>query len=165
MEKKLTSFDPIVDSKAELLVLGSMPGRVSLEKGQYYGHKNNHFWEIVFTAVKEDDPGDYRKRIAVLKKNKIGLWDVVRSCYRDGSRDDKISDPEINDIRKATKKCRALKAIFFNGRKAEKLFREHFTDWKIDVQYLPSTSPLNTLSVKKKTKIWRKAFEKRAPYH
>jgi TDG/mug DNA glycosylase family protein len=32
------SFDPIIDDNSRVLILGSMPGKISLEKGEYYAH-------------------------------------------------------------------------------------------------------------------------------
>ncbi len=34
-------FPPIVDENCRVLVLGSMPSVTSLERQQYYGHKQN----------------------------------------------------------------------------------------------------------------------------
>ena len=46
------SFPPIVDENCRVLVLGSMPSVVSLERQQYYGHKQNYFWPMQFTYGK-----------------------------------------------------------------------------------------------------------------
>ncbi len=36
----------IIAEGAKVLILGSMPGNVSLAKGEYYGNRNNHFWSV-----------------------------------------------------------------------------------------------------------------------
>ncbi|MFC4559078.1 hypothetical protein ACFO3D_12840 [Virgibacillus kekensis] len=38
MVEKLTSFDPVLSEEPNVLILGSMPGGMSLEKGEYYGN-------------------------------------------------------------------------------------------------------------------------------
>lgn len=48
---------PVVDGRSRVIILGSMPGRGSLERRQYCARKQNAFWRIVhgmFDAV----PGD-----------------------------------------------------------------------------------------------------------
>jgi len=35
---RVQSFPPIVSERSKLLILGSMPGEVSLKAGQYYAH-------------------------------------------------------------------------------------------------------------------------------
>ena len=48
---KIYSFPPISNENAKVLILGTMPGRVSLELNQYYGHPRNVFLEIVIYVV------------------------------------------------------------------------------------------------------------------
>lgn len=62
MINKLTNvLPPIVDSSTKVLIVGSMPGRQSLEKQQYYGNPRNHFWPIIGEILKVDIPMDYKE--------------------------------------------------------------------------------------------------------
>lgn len=38
---------PVIGSSPVLLILGSFPGRRSLEKREYYAHPRNQFWRII----------------------------------------------------------------------------------------------------------------------
>src|SRR5579862_986741 len=38
---------PVIDSKTEILILGTLPSDVSLAKGQYYANPNNDFWKLM----------------------------------------------------------------------------------------------------------------------
>ena len=46
----------IIAEGAKVLILGSMPGNVSLAKGEYYGNRNNHFWSIMFAILGVQEP-------------------------------------------------------------------------------------------------------------
>ena len=39
-------FPPVVDQHTRLLVLGSLPGDKSLALQEYYGHRQNRFWDL-----------------------------------------------------------------------------------------------------------------------
>ena len=45
------SFEPIIDRRSRLLILGSLPGAVSLKKNEYYANRLNRFWEILFSVM------------------------------------------------------------------------------------------------------------------
>ena len=43
----LKGFDPIISKEPKVMILGSMPSAVSLEKQEYYGYAHNRFWKIM----------------------------------------------------------------------------------------------------------------------
>ena len=66
MSLKLQSFGPIADKHSRVLVLGTMPGAMSLAKRQYYGHPRNAFWPIMARLCDRELPEDYALRKAML---------------------------------------------------------------------------------------------------
>ena len=84
----IQSFPPFVNSQTEILILGTMPGIASLEKQEYYAHKRNHFWRIMYTLLDNLPIAEiFEEKIQMLQTNKIGLWDVLENCERKGSLD------------------------------------------------------------------------------
>ena len=68
----LSSFPPIVDTETEILILGTMPGAMSLQKQEYYAHKQNQFWKILFTVFDNGTvPELFHEKREVLQQNKI----------------------------------------------------------------------------------------------
>jgi hypoxanthine-DNA glycosylase len=151
MQKRISSFPPIIDNNSKIIILGSIPGVKSLEKQQYYGHPQNKFWKIIFELFNEEFTEDYAERINILKKHHIALWDVIDSCERKGSLDSEIKNEEANQI---------IKAIFCNGGKSYKNLQKILGEnYKIPVFLLPSTSPLHTVSFEKKLEEWKGILE------
>jgi hypoxanthine-DNA glycosylase len=162
MSETLRGLPPVINKKTKVLILGSFPGKQSLEKQEYYGNRRNYFWQMIFKVLKENDPQDYKKRIQLLQKKGIGLWDVVCCCSRINSEDSKIRQAKINDISKVLNDIKNIKAVFFNGKTAEKLFRQEFKNKgiKVYLQALPSTSPANAgQTFEFKYSKWRKIKE------
>ena len=42
------SFLPIIGETPQYLILGTMPGKKSLQHQQYYAHTQNSFWQILY---------------------------------------------------------------------------------------------------------------------
>lgn len=78
-------FPPIADKKAKVLILGSMPGEESLRKNEYYANPKNCFWRIMAALLGFGGDLNYEERTRILKKNRIALWDVMKSCERRGA--------------------------------------------------------------------------------
>lgn len=116
---------PIVDSATRVLIVGSMPGKQSLEKQQYYGNPRNHFWPIMGELLEIAIPNDYTERIALLKNNAIGLWDTIATCEREGSLDAAIRNEKPNDFQTLFEQYPNIQLVLFNGAKAFEVFKKH----------------------------------------
>jgi TDG/mug DNA glycosylase family protein len=154
----------IVGPSPRILILGSMPGVRSLAAAQYYAHPRNAFWEImdVLGLAPRDLP--YPNRVRCLQDVGIALWDSISGCRRSGSLDSDI-DPrteETNDIVSVLTDQPSIRAIFFNGEKAERAFRRvhgaqpsgRVTRRLVQLR-LPSTSPANTAPFAVKLAAWK----------
>lgn len=158
-----TGFQPIAKPDSTILILGSMPGQKSLEENQYYAHPRNSFWPIMCQLFNANKELNYEQRKQLLYDNKIALWDVLKSCYREGSLDSDIehSSIEVNDFESFFKKYSKIKHVFFNGTKAEQLFKKEVLNelkQTTDLKYhsLPSTSPAHAaITVEQKLLKWK----------
>jgi len=145
------SLSPFNLKNADIVILGTFPGELSLRKQEYYSNDSNHFWDLL-GLEKHDMNG--------LKKLKIGLWDVIESCARDGSTDRKIKNAAYNDLR-----ALVGKQIWFNGKTAYNYFLTAQRKQNIDLnvsekQVLPSSSPSLHMDFATKKKKWRKVLAK-----
>lgn len=155
---RLRSFAPVADRRARILILGSMPGRASLQAGQYYAHPHNAFWRITARLLEFDAAAPYAARQRALKAARIALWDVLHSCRRDGSMDARIEDEVANDFAAFFRTHRGITHVFFNGAKAEASFRQLVPGIGAGLRCkrLPSTSPANaSFSFARKLAAWR----------
>ena len=152
------SFSPVIDETCRVLVLGSMPSVVSLERQQYYGHKQNYFWPMLFSLFEEPYSDDYDQKKALLLRHHIALWDVLASCERTGSLDSNITDEVPNQIEQLLLVYPSIQYIFFNGGKAYQCFKKYFPDLleQLDWYQMPSTSPAHTMKREEKRERWKK---------
>ena len=130
-----------------MLVLGSAPSVASLEKQQYYGKSQNAFWKIMGELFAAGPALPYAERVQILTERGVAVWDVLASCTRAGSLDSAIDmrSAEVNPLADFLERRPMVRAVFFNGRKAEELFLKRVMPGikRCDVEYscLPSTSP------------------------
>jgi hypoxanthine-DNA glycosylase len=157
MKTRLKGLPQILDQATKVLILGSFPSVLSLQKKEYYANPRNYFWKIISEIVGEQFPTNYKHKIALLKKYKIGLWDVVAFCYRDSALDSMIKEPALNDFYRLLKKYPNIKAVFLVGRKAHSLFEKSYSSFIVPYKYLPSTSPANARHpLRLKISQWKK---------
>lgn len=106
-----------------MLVLGSMPGAISLRQGRYYAHPRNAFWPIAAEILGFDPALDYALRLERLTQAGVALWDVLQGCEREGSLDADIRNAVPNDFAGFLRAHPRLRRVCLNGGKAASLFR------------------------------------------
>lgn len=151
----IKGLPPVVNGKSKVLILGTMPGKDSLKKQAYYGNDRNLFWKLLANVVGKEVPTEYEARKVFLLENKIALWDVCQTCFREGSLDNAITGETPNELISFLQKYPEIKAIALNGQKAEKLFTKYFGRIPgIELYSMPSTSGANA-GIKRETKVSR----------
>lgn len=159
-----TSFQPIINDKSKILILGTLPGTKSLECEQYYGESRNHFWRILYSVFDETLNENYDERKAFITNHHLSLWDVLHSAERKGALDSAIKQPIPNDFTKFFKQYPHIKFVLFNGTKAESLFMKYYHTPTLEIEFfrLPSTSAVpgrNVLSFEQKCEVWKSAIQ------
>ena len=162
-------FEPIAPADADVLILGSLPGRKSLEMHQYYAHPQNAFWKIITGIFGAEWPLPYARRVKLLTAHRIALWDVLAAAERPGSLDSSIvhASALANDFAAFFRAHPHIRRVYFNGRKAEELYRR-FVLPGLPAEFaamryvsLPSTSPAHAgMTFAKKLERWRTIKEK-----
>ena len=155
-------LEPIAQANAEALILGSLPGRKSLEMQQYYAHPQNTFWRLVTQIFGAEWPLPYARRVKLLTAHRIAVWDVLAAAERPGSLDSSIvhASALANDFAAFYRAHPQIRRVYFNGRKAEELYRR-FALPGLSAEFaairyvsLPSTSPAHAgMTDRKSTRL------------
>jgi TDG/mug DNA glycosylase family protein len=165
------SFPPIASAASRVLVLGTMPGIVSLKAREYYAHPRNAFWRIMGELFGAGPSLPYDERVAVILSAGVALWDSVEACVRPGSMDKSITGEVANDFPAFFATYPDIAHVFFNGGKSEAVFRRHvlpaLTGDRHVYTRLPSTSPAHAgMTLEAKVQAWsvvRKALFQEYP--
>jgi TDG/mug DNA glycosylase family protein len=143
-------FSFIADPGARILILGTLPGQMSLQHQQYYAKPQNAFWKIMGALCGAGPELTYDARIQRLKDHGVALWDVCATAHRPGSLDASIAGHTVvaNPFDEFFVGHPGINKVCFNGAKAEALYRRHVLPnlaHARDITYvaLPSTSPAN----------------------
>jgi len=163
-------FAAIARPDAETLVLGSLPGRKSLEMQQYYAHPQNAFWKLIVAIFGGDASLSYERRVQLVQSNHVALWDVLAAAERPGSLDSSIvhASALANDFAAFFGAHPHIRRVFFNGRKAEQMYRRFALPKMgpgfahIRYECLPSTSPAHAgMTFARKLGTWRRIRQRR----
>lgn len=167
-EDRIRCFPPLIDKKTKILILGTIPGNVSLATEMYYANENNHFWDFIYRILDSTFPlngivqrdGFRKEHYNFLLAHNIGLWDVIKDCTRMGSNDSKIKDPKSNLITEIVQD--SIKLILCNGAEAHKYLKQssQLNKLPVPVKVLGSTSTMNPNNTFKLLNEWREEFQK-----
>lgn len=159
------SFSLVANKETKALILGSMPGKASLIEQQYYAHPRNCFWRLMEDLLSVDHSLPYHLRLKRLLDSGFGLWDVIQHCQRATSLDADIvgSSVEVNDFIQFFRVHRKIRSLYFNGAKAEAVFKQQVLPQLksednlpiFTMKRLPSTSPAHaSLDYHAKLELW-----------
>ena len=137
---QIHNIEPVFDKNSKILILGSFPSVKSREQEFFYGHPQNRFWKVISSITNDELPKTIEEKKALLLRNNIAVWDIIKTCDITGSSDSSITNVEPNDIYKILNNAN-IRAIYANGDKSYSLFKKYFK--ALEVVKLPSTSPAN----------------------
>jgi len=164
---KSRGFECVARADARVLILGTLPGKVSLERGEYYAQPRNTFWRIMGELAGASPNLPYKDRLRMLKENGIALWDVCAAGRRYGSLDTaiRLASVEANDFSGFLRAHNGIGLICFNGKKAKEIYDRKVLQKRpslferIRYEVLPSTSPAHAaMSYEQKLTRWRIVF-------
>lgn len=153
-----------VNAQSRVLVLGSMPGVVSLQETRYYAHPCNRFWPLMSVLCGVELSAGHDLRLQQLQGAGVGLWDVIGQCERSGSLDAAIvrGSEVINPVAALLAAYPGIQVIACNGGAAYTAFQRWVQPTlpplavAVPVLALPSTSPANAAwSLPRLLEQWR----------
>nr|WP_042688140.1 DNA-deoxyinosine glycosylase [Candidatus Glomeribacter gigasporarum] len=154
--QRLHGFPPVITSDSRVLILGSFPSEASLAAAQYYAHPRNQFWRLLGAALNVPLAQlDYAARLERMLAHRIGLWDIVAACERQGSLDTAIRNATLNGLDQLRQCAPGLGKICFNGATAGRL-APMMRAAGYQTLILPSSSPAHAArSFEQKLERWR----------
>jgi TDG/mug DNA glycosylase family protein len=161
-------FPPVARADARALILGSLPGQVSLARAQYYAQPRNAFWPIMGRLYGASPELPYEQRLQRLMEEGVALWDVCAEGRRPGSLDQRIEATSVvaNDFSGFLDAHRDVGRILFNGATSERFYRRLVAPTlpqalaRLPRILLPSTSPAHAaMPFERKLALWREALE------
>jgi len=158
----IMGFDPIVDEKTKVVILGTLPGPESLQFNEYYKKSSNCFWRLIYSIFDKPLSNNYSEKCSFLLEHNLGVWDIFHYARRSGFSDSDISDAELNDFEAFFKKYPLIKGIIFNGKLAEEKFKKLFPELykKIRKEKVLSSSGASAKTFEEKLKNWYGAINK-----
>lgn len=155
---------PVIDRHTRVLVLGSFPGEASLAARQYYAHPRNQFWRLLGALLDEPLPElPYAERLTRVLAHRVGIWDVLGACVREGSLDSNIRHPQANDFERLRQLAPSLRRVGFNGGTSGR-FAPQFAAHGYETVVLPSSSPAHAArTFEQKLELWRALLSQSRP--
>ena len=118
------TFEPVWDTKSEILILGTFPSVKSRENHFYYGNPQNRFWKLIARIYGEQLPLSIEEKKSLILRHRLAIWDVVAKCDIVGSSDSSIRNVVPADIAGLIKQS-SIRTVIANGTKAYELYQRH----------------------------------------
>lgn len=153
---KLQGLPPVWRADTEVVVLGSFPGAASLAAAQYYAHPRNQFWRLLEQVLGEPLAAlPYEARLERVLGHRVGIWDVLAACRREGSLDAAIREATPNDFEWLRAHAPRLRKLCFNGKTAGR-FAPKLAAAGYATLVMPSSSPAHAaLTFEQKLCDWQ----------
>ncbi len=143
MERIVSNLPPVYFGDSETLILGAFPSPISRAAAYYYANPQNRFWRVLAAAYDCSVPTTESERTALLRENRLALWDVLSSCTIRGASDASIRDPVTNDVPSLLRRVKITR-IFCTGQTAARLYERYLLPQTgVPAQTLPSPSAAN----------------------
>ena len=127
----ITGLTPLVNDESEIIIVGTLPGTISLIRQEYYADPSNQFWLLLefATGITGLLQASYKQKCELLLKNKIALWDVLESAERDGATDRGFfrGTEKINDFKSFFQQYPRIKKVIILGKTAAKYYKAGVT--------------------------------------
>ena len=157
-QERITGLPALIDQTSVVLILGTLPGQMSLTTGTYYADPSNKFWDILFMACGEKIEKTATAKERLLKTYHIALWDILDSAVRKTSGDKDLMDERPNDLPACLMEYPNLKLLIFHSNDAYKYFKRFFKNIAIPYICVSSPSGQNRKSIETKSEEWRAAL-------
>ena len=158
MPERVKCLKPVIDNRSQCLILGSMPGAMSIQKQEYYANPGNDFWRIIYSVFDSEPDESYNDRVSFVKARGIALWDVLARCERSGSADSEIEGGVPNDLTSLFNEHPSVRCVCFNGKKAHESFESlvALDSSRLMLKRLPSSSSAYARkTIDEKVAVWR----------
>ncbi len=97
----------------------------------------------------------YRRRLQRVLAHRLGIWDVLHACDREGSGDASIRNQKANRFARLHRLAPRLTTVAFNGQAAGR-YASEFAAAGFQTMVLPSSSPAHAgRSYQQKLAVWR----------
>ena len=169
--KRTEGFEPLMCDIPKIVIMGTLPGRESLEHKEYYYSNSNRIWQVLCLLTGETIPRNYEQKKALLAKYHIVLGDYYKSAIRPGSDDRKIQDGIPNDMVAFIRENPTIDTFAINGFGKYKKFGKRIRNSlsaglpgkMIRVLSLPDTSGVNKSNgwgnIQALANEWKKIFD------
>lgn len=161
--KRVFGLSPMIRQDSVVLILGTMPGTVSLRKQMYYADPSNKFWDILFEACGEKFDKTDKAKEMLLERYRIAIWDILKSAIRETANDKDIKCGKPNNLPQYLNEYTNIRLLLFHSNDTYKYFRKFYKNTTIPYIRISSPSGNNRITIREKVSEWKAALSSVIP--